>query len=176
MMQIEVEGIMPIEEMYELYYPKIYQYVYYRVMNRERTEDIVSSVFIKVVSGWNSFDAQKASFTTWIFRIAQNTLTDYYRTNRQLFSVEEIEYEGRVEFTGEDQLIQEETNREVHRILQMLKEPERELVYMKYYEDMKNKQIAELLGMTETAVSTKLSRILHKLRAIMKPEDFARLQ
>lgn len=166
---------MQIDEMYELYYSKIYNYVYYRLLNRERTEDVVSSVFVKVVTNWDSYDESKASFPTWIFKIAQNTLTDYYRTNRPMASTEELEYEGCIEFEGEGQLEQEETNREVHRILLMLKESEREIIYMKYYQDMKNKQIAELMDMTETAVSTRLSRILLKLREVMKPEDYALL-
>lgn len=167
---------MQIDEMYELYYPKIYNYVYYRLMNRERTEDIVSSVFVKVISNWDSFDADKASFSTWIYRIAQNTLTDYYRTNRQMASTEEMEYEGQVEFEGELKLIREETNREVYCILQKLNESEREIIYLKYYAEMKNKQIAETLDMSETAVSTKLSRVIGKLRKIMKEENIAELE
>ncbi len=166
---------MQIDEMYELYYPKIYNYIYYRLLNRERTEDVVSNVFIKVVANWDSYDEAKASFSTWIFRIAQNTLTDHYRTNKPMASTEELEYEGCVEFEGEERLEQEEMNKEVYRILLTLKESERELIYMKYYQDMKNKQIAELMDMTETAVSTRLSRILLKLRKVMKPEDYALL-
>ncbi len=167
---------MQIDQMYELYYPKIYHYVYYRLMNRERTEDIVSSVFVKVVAGWNSFDESKASFSTWIYTITQNTLTDYYRMNKPMASTEEMEYEGRVEFEGEEQLIREETNKEVYRLLKTLNEAERELVFLRFYEKMKNKQIADMLGMTETAVSTKMSRIMHKLRSSMRPEDFAELK
>ena len=167
---------MQIDEMYRLYYPKIYNYVYYRLMSRERTEDIVSSVFVKVISKWDTFDESKASFGTWICRIAQNTLTDYYRTNKQATSIEDLDYEVSVDFDGDDQIIQEETNREVYCILKTLKESERELVYMKYYADMKNKQIASALDMTETAVSTKLSRILKKLRVVMEQEDYAELR
>lgn len=166
---------MQIDEMYEQYYPKVYNYVYYRLMNRERTEDIVSSVFVKVVSCWDTYDASKASFGTWIFRITQNTLIDYYRLNKQVASTEEIEYEMSVEFEGEEMILQEETNREVHRILMTLNESELELLYLKFYAEKKNRQIGELLGMTETAVSTKLSRVLHKLRNVMKEADFMEL-
>jgi len=164
-----------MEEMYEEYYSKIYNYVYYRILHKEKTEDIVSNIFVKVVSKIETFNEKKASFSTWIFKIAQNTLTDYYRGNKQSLSIEELAYEGRVAFEGECCLIQEETNREVYRVLQVLREQDREIIYMKFYLEMKNKQIAELLGINESALSTKLSRVLHKLKGMLSEDEYRML-
>ena len=70
------------EQMYGEYFPKIYNYVFYRLLNREETEDIVSEVFIKVARNVHTFDGRKASFKTWIYTITKNALTDHYRSRR----------------------------------------------------------------------------------------------
>ena len=51
-----------------------------RVGNVQDAEDITSIVFEKVVSNLASFDESRASFTTWIYRIAMNSVTDFYRS------------------------------------------------------------------------------------------------
>ncbi len=66
-------------EIYEEFFPKIYNYIYYQINNNAVCDDLVSSVFMKVVENIDKFDEQKASFSTWIYTIARNTVIDYYR-------------------------------------------------------------------------------------------------
>ena len=59
-----------LTRVYEEFFPKIYNYVYYQIHNRAVTDDLVSSIFMKVVEHIESFNEQKASFSTWIFNIS----------------------------------------------------------------------------------------------------------
>ena len=65
------------EAMYREYFPKIYNYIFYRILSKEDTEDIVSEIFTKTARSADAFDSQKASFNTWIYRIAKNVLIDF---------------------------------------------------------------------------------------------------
>ena len=65
--------------LYEQYLPKIFQYVSYRVGDRTAAEDLTADIFNKALTNFTKFDSGKASFSTWIFSIARNTLIDYYR-------------------------------------------------------------------------------------------------
>ncbi len=59
-------------QMYEEYYDRVYKYAYTILMNREDAEDIVEETFITAFSAYGMYDASKASFATWITRIAHN--------------------------------------------------------------------------------------------------------
>ena len=74
-----VEDDAAFDELYEHFFPKIYNLIYVRVKNAATADDIVSDVFEKMVEHLAEFDCTKASFATWLSRIAMRTLTDYYR-------------------------------------------------------------------------------------------------
>ena len=73
--------------LYEIYLPKIYQYACYRVADKEAAEDLTSDIFNKALDGFKRFDSEKASFSTWIFSIARNTIIDYYRKHAKELKV-----------------------------------------------------------------------------------------
>lgn len=152
------------EEMYQEYFPKIYNYIFYRVLSREETEDIVSDIFFKVAKNAKAFDRNKASFKTWIFTIAQNTLTDHYRKKRlKVVSYEQAGTEPVIDFESQLEQISSEKRRAVFRELTTLKEKERLIIYYKFFEEYTNRRIAEILDMNESTVGTVLSRTLKKL-------------
>jgi len=152
------------EEMYHEYFPKIYNYIFYRLMSREDTEDIVSAVFFKVAQNARAFDPQKASFKTWIYRIAQNTLTDHYRKKKLETVPEEEAGVAAVNFEQQLSCISSEKRKAVFHELAKLSEKERLIIYYKYFEDYTNRKIAMMLNMNESTVGTVLSRSLKKLR------------
>jgi len=67
------------EEVYEKQFSNIYNYVYGQVLHKERAEDLVSDIFIKAMTHYDSFDPAKASVRTWLTNIARNTLIDEFR-------------------------------------------------------------------------------------------------
>ena len=154
------------ERMYEEYFPKIYNFIYYQILERDAVEDMVSDVFLKVAANAHSFDPGRASFKTWIYRIAKNAVADYYRSKRPVLSLDDEETEIDVTISFEEQLerISTERRKAVFRALTQLTRRERLMVYYKYFEDYNNRQIAVMLEMNESTVGTVLSRTLKKLR------------
>lgn len=155
------------EQMYREYFPRIYNYVFYRLLSREETEDIVSEVFLKIARNASRFDTKKASFKTWIYTIAKNALTDYYRAKKAALSLDGEDYGIALSVDFEEQLnqISSPDRKILYQELAALKERERTMVYYKYFEGYNNRQIAAILDMNESTVATVLFRALKKLRA-----------
>ena len=152
------------EEMYRDYFPRIYNYVFYRVLSREDTEDIVSEVFLKAARSAGTYDPEKAGMGTWLYRIAENTLIDHYRKKRLKIVPLEEAPEPTVDFERQLEGISSEKRRMVFRELVRLQEKERLMVYYKFFEGYTNREIAAVLDMNESTVGTALSRSLKKLR------------
>lgn len=154
------------EKIYDEYFPKIYNYIFYRLMSREDTEELVSEVFLKVVGNLEQFDSEKAQFKTWIYRIAQNTLIDFYRTRKPEASLddENVDWEPSVDFEAQLESITSPKRRAIYQALTKLKERERMIIYYRFFEGYTNREIAKLLRMNESTVGTVLNRALKKLK------------
>lgn len=157
----------PFEKVYETYFSPIYNYVYAQILHRERTEDIVSEVFIKAMTHYDSFDPSKASVRTWLTRIAKNTMIDEFRKNAGKGTVSLDSDENYVEPSCEDEyeMFQEDTEGIVYEILQRISPEERELLSMIYFQKMKNDEIGAVLGINAKAVSARHHRLLERCKA-----------
>lgn len=155
-----------LERMYEEYFSKVYNYVFYRILNKEQTEDIVSDVFLKVAENISRYDSKKASFNTWIFTIVRNTLTDYFRLRKIGISIDDEENPVHlsVDFEMQCNLIEDETLKELYRALTQIDNRTRDIIVMKHFEGLTNREISKRLGLNESTVSTIYLRGLKKLR------------
>lgn len=69
---------------FETYYKRIYNYIYYRVNSNEEAEDLTSQVFEKVMLKIDTYSKDKANFEVWLFAIARNVINDGAVTLRNL--------------------------------------------------------------------------------------------
>lgn len=144
-------------------YSRVYNYVFYRLLDRSQTEDVVSEAFFRAARAFDGFDASKASFSTWVIAIAKNCIIDLFRRSHPSGNIEDIPERVFATEDSYDEL--DETHEEAVALLALLNEEEREIIYCKYYREMKNAEIAEELGLNASTVATKLSRALAKMRA-----------
>src|SRR3989344_1558695 len=72
--------------LYEHYLPKIYGYIHKRIGNKQIAEDLTSQTFLKAFENFSGFSG--GSFKGWIYRIATNTVIDFYRTHKPVESIE----------------------------------------------------------------------------------------
>jgi len=70
-------------KLYDKYLDKIYQFVFYRTSHRETAEDLTAQIFMKALERIGSYDSQQAQFATWLYRVARNTIIDYYRSQKK---------------------------------------------------------------------------------------------
>lgn len=155
------------EILYDFYFSKIYFFVFKRTGQKEITEDIVSSTFMKVFTGLKTFEAKhENSFAAWVYQIANNKLTDYYRSQGRhpLVSIESI-----VEPEDEDQNPQEDFIRNLNKtivakVLLSLPEHDQKIIQLKFFADLDNIEIAEIMGVKANNVGVWLFRALKRFQ------------
>ena len=161
---------MTFEEVYDEYYEVVYKAVYMRLLNRENTEDVVQETFIKAMNAWESFDNDKAQVQTWLCTIAKNTMLNYIRDNKKHDSIsyDDMNEQGfeRGEEDPELNALTDDYAKEAYAILSKLKEEDRELLVMRYIEELSYKEIASRIGSNDKAVAKKVERLLKKCREL----------
>ncbi|MCL2663470.1 MAG: sigma-70 family RNA polymerase sigma factor [Oscillospiraceae bacterium] len=150
---------------FEEYYPKIYNYIYYRVLHKETAEDLTSDVFYRALAYAASFDERKASYKTWLFTIAHNIVANYYRSNKNTLAIEDFDTPA-AENSIEEAIDTSEDFRRLFNLLKTLPEREREVIALRFWGEMTHKEIATRIGMREKSVSSMMSRLIRKLRAL----------
>lgn len=174
-MAIENSKIAPAEyestavsfgDLYEEHLSGVYKFVYYRVGDKDTSEDLTSDIFNKALTGFSTYDSRKASFSTWIYSIARNTVIDYYRKqSREKKLVDESPADVPSGADSPDrQLAKSEEYRKLRECLLKLKTQEQEIIALKFSSEMTNREIAAVTGLSDTNVGTILCRVIRKLR------------
>jgi len=153
------------EQIYLDYKDKITRFVGSKVGDYSQVEDIVSNIFVKVYSHLDSFDPEKASISTWIYTIANNTVLDYYR-GRRVF--EEVPEELSDDTEVDAELLQEESLRMLADALERLSERERDLIVLHYYKGMLLKDVAAKMGMSYANAKIIHKKALTSLRGLLE--------
>ena len=158
-----------LEALYRDNFQNVYNYAYYRVLDPALAEDLTSAVFVKVVENFDRFDPSKAKFSTWVTRIAHNTVVDYYRTRKVTAPLDDVG--SREPAYVDDYPGLDERAKEVARLLSYIDEADREIVFLKYYEGKRNTEIARMIDMNPATVATRLRRALATMRAHVDEQD-----
>ncbi len=161
-----------IDDIYENYFSKIYNYIFYRLLNREQTEDIVSEIFLKLISNLDKFDPRKASFSTWLFTIARNSVVDFYRKQKNILYIDNGDFDFdpamSVNFDEQYEKITNEDRKLLYKAISELNEKQRNIIALKFFGEFNNRQISEMTGINESTVSTLCARALDKLKAALE--------
>jgi RNA polymerase sigma-70 factor (ECF subfamily) len=154
-------------EIYNLYFKKIYQFIYYRVGHKEAAEDLAEEVFLKAFSKIGSV-LDGNSFVGWLYQIARNIVIDYYRQKKNVVALEDVENTLEYE-TNVIDIVNLESQQKI--LLKLLKElgAEQQIVLkLKFFEDLTNSEIAEMLHKNEGAVRVIQHRAIAKLQELLK--------
>ena len=151
-------------ELYDRNVDKVYTYLFYRIHNRAQTEDIVSATFLKALENIDRFRPKSGGFTAWLLRIARNLLYDDYRKNNRIIQLGSEDTQIDTDATPEETAILSEDAALVQKLVAALPELQKEVIILKFIFDLKNKDIASILGKSETAVSSLLHRAMQSLR------------
>lgn len=162
--QADPEAFRPL---YEKYFKRIFLFVHHRIGEKAITADITSQVFLKSLININKFSFRGLPFSAWLFRIALNECNDFFRKNNRhrLVTMEE----GMVdhlydELTAETRL--EDLRQRLPEILQKLSVNELQIIELRFFEQRPFKEVADILGITETYAKVKVYRILEKMKKL----------
>lgn len=150
------------EAVYREFFPLIYRYSYSLCQNRTLAEDLAQETFVKAMGRINSFRGE-CKLEVWLCQIAKNTWLTYRKKHARSCSLDELPYEPYAQ--DEDR----ESVMELHRALQRLEEPYREVVSLRALGELSFAQIAALSGKTENWARVTFHRGKLKLRELMEP-------
>ncbi|TWH58904.1 RNA polymerase RpoE-like sigma-24 subunit [Desulfitobacterium sp. LBE] len=157
-------------ELYTMYFPRINNYVHYRVADYHDAEDLVSQILEKVFTKGHSYQEHKAPFSVWLFRIARNTITDYYRSRKGVHTISLDGYTKDIVAREPDPVAMVELNEIQQHLLKAiasLSQREQEIIALKFWSDLSNREIAKLVGISESNTGVILFRAMRQLRIIL---------
>ncbi len=156
------------------YESKVYSYIYYSVKNQEMAEDLFQEVFMKIIVRLRSGKYQEnGKFYAWVMRVAHNLIIDTFRkeTDEKIISNDETEQDLfndpslAVNDNREQEMIQEQMVCDIKELIAKLPENQRQVLLMRYYEDMSFKEIAQ---QTNCSINTALGRMRYALINLKK--------
>ena len=149
---------MDLEEQYD----KIYRYCYFKVNQREIAEDITQETFLRFLENSNYANTGKAM--QYLYTIARNLCVDEYRKQKTEVLDEEV-----VDSYDEDTMI---TRISVRTVLAQLDETDRELLLLRYVNEVPVSVICKLYGISRFAVYRRISQATKNLKCKLGKEDF----
>lgn len=152
--------------LYDHYFPRVYNYVYWRVRERTAADDLVSTVFMRALDRLGTYQEQRGPFGVWLFRIAHNVVVDHYRRAAHPSPLPLERAESLIADTpsAEQSLAQQQETQALLAQVSQLPEREQDIIGLKFGGGLTNRKIAALLGLTENHVAVILYRAVRKLR------------
>lgn len=151
---------------------KVYNFIYSKVLDKDASEYIFQDTFIKVIKTLKrGCYNEEGKFLPWVMRIAHNLVIDYFRRNNRM-----PKYDGKEDFNifsiigdtalnVENQMIKDQVETDVTKLLEELPDDQREVLEMRIYRDMSFKEISEVTGVS---INTALGRMRYALINLRK--------
>jgi RNA polymerase sigma-70 factor (ECF subfamily) len=154
-------------QLYELYFKKIFRFVFYRVSHKEVAEDLSEEVFLKAFAKIASIQ-DNGAFEGWLYQIARNLIIDYYRQKKLVVPLEDIENTLEYETNVVDVVNLQSQQKILLTVLKELNAEQQIVIKLKFLEGLDNSEIASLLHKSEGAIRVIQHRAITKLQELIK--------
>ena len=153
---------------------KIFNYIMYVVKDEDLANDLFQETYLKVITKMqNGRYTDTGKFFWWLTRVAHNVIIDYYRAQKSNRIVEptkdndlsNLNSNSVMDSNRESELANEQVLRDVKKLMEALPESQREVVFMRYYQELSFKEIAEMTGVS---INTSLGRMRYALMNLRK--------
>lgn len=148
---------------------KLFSYILFVVRDEDKANDLFQETFVKVITKLHQGRyVDSGKFGAWIMRIAHNVIMDWYREQRSRNLIEPTDENDLSNLSGNDVLDSNVENRyvndqimvDVKNMMNMLPPTQREVVFMRFYQDLSFKEIAEMTGVS---INTSLGRMRYAI-------------
>lgn len=148
---------------------KLFSYILFVVHEQDLANDIFQETFVKVITKLQEGKyVSSGKFSAWIMRIAHNVIMDWYRDCRAQNIVDTGNDNDLSNITGsdisdfniEDRYVNEQVLQDVKKMMNLLPPTQREIVFMRFYQEMSFKEIAETTGVS---INTALGRMRYAI-------------
>jgi RNA polymerase sigma-70 factor (ECF subfamily) len=153
---------------------KIFTYIMYVVKDEDLANDLFQETFLKVITKLQNHQyADSGKFVWWLTRIAHNVIIDYYRAQKSDKVVDaprendlsNLRSDNVMDGNRENELSNAQVLKDVKRLMESLPEAQRDVVYMRFYQELSFKEIAKL---TNVSINTSLGRMRYALINLRK--------
>lgn len=152
--------------LYNRYYARILGFVYQRVETKDDAYDITAQTFIAALENIGKYKSLGVPFSAWLFRIALNELSSYYRKSkvRQSINIDDTQVvDVLIELGEENSAI---TDARLMKAMQQLDASEIQLLEMRFFDKRPFKEVCDVLNISETAAKARVYRLLERLKTI----------
>jgi RNA polymerase sigma-70 factor, ECF subfamily len=164
-----------LDRLIEQYQYRLFRYLVYVTGSRERAEDFFQETWIRVLERGNQYDG-KSKFEAWLFAIARHLVIDWQRSKKaqSLDSLTDPEQEHPLQLANESepsplrQVLSHETEESVQASLQKIPAIYREVLVLRFQEELQIDEMAGILGIPLSTVKSRLYRGLEALRGALQ--------
>jgi RNA polymerase sigma-70 factor (ECF subfamily) len=152
--------------LYDRYFPKVYNYVRYRVRLAEVADDVTGRIFEAALEKLGTYDPSRAPMNVWLFAIARNAIADWFRAGNKR---EEVYLEDIGEQAGKEPRIEnimetKEENAMLLKAVSALDARARDIIALKFSSGMTNRDIAHVTGLGESNIGIIIYRAIKTLQ------------
>ncbi len=144
-----------MSELFRRHHDRVFDYLYKLSRNRELSHDILQDVFERILHKKHTYQ-QSVPFVPWTLRIARNMLMDHFRKNK-MKTVEIAEWDKPTTNMPAE-------HADIHLAMQKLRPEYREVLTLTRYQGMRYQEVAQVIGISETGVKTRVHRAIKDLR------------
>ena len=162
------------EELYQHYIVPIFRYIFFKSQSQEDAEDLTQIVFLKAWQALPDFQKRANPFSSWLYKIAKNTVIDYYKKKKEITLDKPIEDLKQIKDEKNDPVKiteQKEKVKILGQLIKQLNEDQQEVIILKFIQELSNKEIAQLMQKSEEAIRALQYRGLKALREKLKKSN-----
>jgi len=149
-------------QLYRRHYDEVFRYCVHRLFERQTAEDVTSAVFLRVVENFSSFRGGEQQFRNWLYKIATNAVNNHLRqaARRNVLlkrACEQVNNQDSTDALAEKLALMKEA-------VLALRPRYQTIITLRFFENLKLTEIAEVLGSSPGTIRSQLARALAKLR------------
>lgn len=166
MLKVKDGEVDKLNLLYKRYSRRFFGFFYAMTHDGATSEDLVQNVFMRILKYKHSYKVD-GDFEVWAFQMARNVHKDHYRKNKRYAFQEDMNpYEKQLSDSNHRQVEMEKSDElnYLKKALESLSEEKRELIELVRFQKVKYAKVAEMLGVTESAIKVRVHRILKELR------------
>ncbi len=151
---------------YNTYLTPIYRFIYFRVKQKDEAEDLTQAVFVKAWQALGTYQDQGHSFSAWLYRIARNTIIDYWKKRKDIIveDVSTVSFDHGTDDALEDEVYTGQMMDLVREHMHHLSEEQQTILTLKFINELTNTEIEEITGKTQEAIRALQYRALKALK------------
>ena len=154
--------------LYRRHYDAVFRYCVHRLFDRQSAEDVTSAVFLSVVENFGRFQGSERDFRNWLYKIATNAVNEHLRKaarRKDLLKVTCEQADHQAADCG-----QSERLALLRQAMLALRPRYQTIITLRFFENLKLTEIAEVLASSPGTVRSQLARALAKLRKLLATE------